>query len=333
MNDTILLCIFENPVKKQKHIPLSAPDLDPVPDEFDWQVDDKSQISGFEKDLSKLARVPYVTTTQSGTAAIHLALILLEIGQGDEVICQSFTFAGTAFPILYQGASPVFIDSERDSWNMDPELLEEAIIDRKRITGRFPKAIIPVHLFGSPAKMDEILSIASKYEIPVVEDAAEALGSVYQDQACGSFGDLGIYSFNSNKIITTSGGGAILSRNNNLIEKARYLANQAKDPGDHLEHKSLGFNYRMSHINAGIGRIQIKVLDDRIKKRRSIFDFYRERLKEIPGLTFQPELPQAFSNRWLSVVEIDGLDVKKNNELRSLLKNEGIEVSVVYVLY
>ncbi len=260
-------------------------------------------VNGFEEDLSKYCSVKHAAALSSGTAAIHLALIILGIKQDDEVICSSFTFSASANPILYQHAVPVFVDSEEDTWNMDPSLLEEAIKDRIS-KGKKPKAIIVVHLYGMPAKMDEILSIAAKYEIPVIEDAAEGLGARYNDKALGSFGDMGVLSFNGNKIITTSGGGALLSENEEYIKKARFLSTQARDDAPHYQHSTIGYNYRMSNILAGIGRGQMKVLNDRVEARRAVYSWYVELLKEYEGIKFQSEPSNCYSNRWLTSAEI-----------------------------
>ena len=224
-------------------------------------------VDGFEKDLSLYANVTDTAVLDSGTAAIHLALIILGVKSCDEVICQSFTFSASANPIAYLGAIPIFIDSEHDTWNMDPNLLEEAV--KSRISkGKKPKAIILVHIYGMPAMIDEIKSIADKYEIPLIEDAAEALGSRYKDEHVGTFGDMGIFSFNGNKIITTSGGGALISNNEEYIRKARFLATQARDDAPHYEHSEIGFNYRMSNVIAGIGRGQMEVIDERVINKK-----------------------------------------------------------------
>ena len=225
-------------------------------------------VDAFEKDLEAfLGNGSHVAALSSGTAAIHLALVILGVKAGDEVICQSMTFSASANPIVYQGASPIFIDSEESTWNMSPELLEKAILDRIKL-GKKPKAIIVVHLYGMPAQIDKIAAIPETYQIPMIEDPAEALGSSYKGQQLGTFGDLGILSFNGNKIITTSGGGALVSKNNDYIKKARFLSTQALDPAPHYQHSQIGFNYRMSNVCAGIGRGQMKVLPDRIAKRR-----------------------------------------------------------------
>lgn len=264
-------------------------------------------VDGFERDLQDYVGMNYAAVLSSGTAAIHLALILLGVKYGDEVICQSFTFSGSANPIVYQGATPIFIDSEEDTWNMDPQILEEAIRDRIK-KGKKPKAIIPVHLYGMPSKINEILSIAEMYEIPVIEDAAEALGSSVNGKKCGSFGTIGILSFNGNKIITTSGGGALLSNNEEIVKKARFLATQARDPAPHYEHTHIGYNYRMSNVLAGIGRGQMQVLDDRVAARRNNFNRYVHffSLKNQEGYNVQwtSEPLGFFSNRWLTTILI-----------------------------
>ncbi len=243
----------------------------------------------------------HVAALSSGTAALHLALILLGVEEGDEVICQSMTFSASANPIRYQGATPVFIDSETDTWNMDPDILEQAIKDRI-VKGKKPKAIIPVHLYGMPAKMKEIMAIAAKYEIPVVEDAAEALGSSINEKKCGTFGEMAVLSFNGNKIITTSGGGAFISKNEDLVKKATFLATQARDPAPHYQHSQIGYNYRMSNICAGIGRGQMEVLPERVNQRRANFSYYKKAFKDIAGISFVEEPVGFFSNRWLTTV-------------------------------
>ncbi len=269
-----------------------------------WIAPLGANVDGFEKDICAYTGVPHAAVLSSGTAAIHLALIMLGVAKDDIVLCQSFTFSASANPIIYQGATPVFIDSEQDTWNMDPQMLEKAI-QQYVSAGKKPKAIIPVHLYGMPAKLDSILQIAARYEIPVIEDAAEALGSTYNNKACGSFGDLGILSFNGNKIITTSSGGALISENESWIIKAKFLSTQARDHAPHYQHSHIGYNYRMSNILAGIGRGQMLVLDERVKQRRSNYTFYQTALKEIPGITFQPEATNSFSNRWLTCILVD----------------------------
>lgn len=282
-------------------------------------------ITAFESELASYNGVKHCAALSSGTAAIHLALIILGIKEGDEVICSSFTFSGSCNPIRYQGATPVFVDSESDTWNMDPALLEEAIEERTT-KGRKPKAIIVVHLYGMPARIDEIMAIAGKYEIPVIEDAAEALGSTFMKRKLGSFGDFGIYSFNGNKIITTSGGGALVSEKKEWVDMSRFLAMQARDPAPHYEHTQIGYNYRLSNICAGIGRGQLEVLDERVQQRRSIFDFYYNHLSGRPGLSFPRELKGSFSNRWLTTILIDPELAKTDGEtLRMALEKANIE--------
>ena len=283
-------------------------------------------VDGFERDLCEYNKVSHAAVLSSGTAAIHLALMILGVQKDDIVICQSFTFSASANPILYLGATPVFIDSEPDTWNMDPVYLEQAI---KKFTavGKKPKAIIPVHLYGMPAKLDAILHIAKQYEIPVIEDAAEALGSTWHNKACGSFGDFGVLSFNGNKIITTSGGGALLSENGDWIEKTRFLATQARDPAPHYQHSHIGYNYRMSNVLAGIGRGQMRVLNDRITQRRANYHYYEQALKDIPGISFQPEIKGSFSNRWLTSILVDPEKTKgvSREDIRLHLEKDNIE--------
>lgn len=263
-----------------------------------------AHVNGFEHDLTNFTGSDYAAALSSGTAAIHLGLILLDVKTGDEVICQSFTFSASANPIIYQGATPVFIDSEEQTWNMDPNLLKEAI--KQRIAkGKKPKAIIPVHLYGMPAKIEQILEVANMYEIPVIEDAAEALGSTVNGEAVGSFGVMGVFSFNGNKIITTSGGGALISNEEKYIKQARFLATQARDIAPHYQHSHIGYNYRMSNVCAGIGRGQMEVLNERVKQRRAVYEYYAEQLSDIPGITFLPEAAGSFSNRWLSTILLD----------------------------
>jgi len=276
-----------------------------VKEAFDtnWIAPLGPHVDGFEQDLCAFTGAAHAAALSSGTAALHLALILLGVGPGDEVICQSFTFSASANPIVYQGATPVFVDSEADTWNMDPELLRQAIIDRLA-KGKKVKAIVPVHLYGMPAKMDAIMAIAAEYNIPVVEDAAEALGSTYNGKGCGTFGELGVLSFNGNKIITTSGGGALISRNEKHIQKARFLATQARDAAPHYQHSHIGYNYRMSNVCAAIGRGQMTVLSERIRQRRANFDFYTAQFGAVSGFDFVAEPAGSFSNRWLSAVLI-----------------------------
>ncbi|OEK01618.1 pyridoxal phosphate-dependent aminotransferase [Roseivirga sp. 4D4] len=271
-----------------------------------WVAPLGPNVDGFESDLQNYSGVPHAAALTSGTAAIHLALIILGIKQQDEVLVSTFTFSGSINPIIYQGAIPIMVDSEPDTWNMSPQYLEKAILDRIAKTGNKPKALILVHLYGMPAKLDEIIEICTRYEIPIIEDAAEALGSSYKGKKLGAFGDLSVYSFNGNKIITTSGGGALLSENEDWIVKARFLATQARDKAVHYEHSTLGYNYRMSNIIAGIGRGQMLVLDQWVEKRRKMHEFYQRLFGEIDGIELFSE-PNAdyFSNHWLTALTID----------------------------
>jgi len=272
-----------------------------------WVVPLGPNVDGFEKDLENyLGEHKHIVALSAGTAAIHLALVQLGVGPGDEVICQSFTFSASANPIKYLGANPVFVDSEPETWNMDPELLREAIEDRIRVTGRKPKAIIPVHLYGMPAKMDEIMTIACAFEIPVLEDAAEALGATYKGQKCGTFGAFACLSFNGNKMITTSGGGALVCSTKEEADFTKHLATQARDKAPHYQHSKVGYNYRMSNICAGIGRGQMFVLEEHINARRRNHALYREQLKNVKGISFLVDpTPDYQSNHWLTCIIID----------------------------
>lgn len=282
-----------------------------------WIAPAGPHITHFEQELAEyLGEGVSVAVLSSGTAAIHLSLILLGVQPGDEVICSTFTFSGSCNPIVYQGAVPVFVDSEKDSWNMDPELLREAIQNRISVAGRKPKAIIVVHLYGMPAQMDKILSIAQEYEIPVIEDAAEALGSSIRGIKCGTLGEFGILSFNGNKIITTSGGGALVSKRKDVIERARFLSTQARDPAPHYEHSEIGYNYRLSNVSAAIGRGQLRVLDERVGQRRKVFFQYKEKLPAVFNLPDEPD--NMFSNRWLTAVTFDLNGVSPQRFLEAL---------------
>jgi dTDP-4-amino-4,6-dideoxygalactose transaminase len=262
-------------------------------------------VDGFEADIANfLGEDITAAALISGTAALHIGLILLGVKPGDEVICQDLTFSATANAIAYVGAVPVFVDSEQDTWNMCPELLEEAIKDRISL-GKKPAAILPVHLYGMPAKIHEIEHIGAKYGIPVLEDAAEALGSKVLGRKCGTFGDISVLSFNGNKIITTSGGGALMSKNKSLVEGARFLSTQARDAAPHYQHSKIGYNYRLSNLCAGVGRGQFEVLEARIEQRRKNFDFYQHKLGNIEGVTLQKEPEGYFSNRWLTTLLIE----------------------------
>ena len=300
-----------------------------VQEAFDtnWVAPLGANVNGFENDLdSYIGENSNVACLVSGTSAIHLALILLEVGLNDEVICQSMTFSASANPIKYQGANPIFIDSEIDTWNMCPIALEEAI--KESISkDKKPKAIIVVHLYGMPAKMNEITAISKKYDIALIEDAAEALGSTYKGQKCGTFGDFGILSFNGNKIITTSGGGALVCKTPEAKQKAIFLATQARDNAPHYQHSEIGYNYRMSNIVAGIGRGQMEVLDNHIGYRRTNNQFYKELFENIEGITLFTEPTNDFySNHWLSAILIDATITGYSREdLRLALEKDNIE--------
>ena len=292
-----------------------------------WIAPLGSNVNGFEKDIEKyLGENSKVAALSSGTAAIHLALILSNVQRDDEVICQSMTFSASANPILYQGAKPIFIDSEKDTWNMCPIHLEK-MIEEKIAKGKKPKAIIVVHLYGMPAKIDEIVAVSKRYNIILIEDAAEALGSSYKGQKCGTFGDFGILSFNGNKIITTSGGGALVCRNQKDKEKAIFYATQSRDDAPHYQHSEIGYNYRMSNVVAGIGRGQMEVLDDHVKLRRDNNKFYQEIFKNIDGVeVFVEPSSDFYSNHWLSCIKIDSNLTNINPErLRITLSDEDIE--------
>jgi len=271
-----------------------------------WVAPLGPNVNGFETDIEAyLGENKHVAALSSGTAAIHLALVLLEVKHGDEVICQSMTFSASANPIVYLGASPVFVDSEFETWNMCPKALETAIKDRIQ-AGKKPKAIIAVHLYGMPYLVDEITAIANNYDIPIVEDSAEALGSTYKGRNCGTFGTLGVLSFNGNKIITTSGGGALVSPSEEQKQKAIFLATQARDEAPHYEHSEIGYNYRLSNITAGIGRGQMEVLDAHITLRRKMNEFYQSIFNKTEGIkVFTEPSDDFYSNHWLSCIYID----------------------------
>lgn len=279
-------------------------------------------VDNFEKDLCLFTGSKYAAALSSGTSAIHLALIQLDVKSGDEVICSTFTFSATVNPIIYQGAIPIFIDSEELTWNMSPKLLKEAIVDRisKR---KKPKVIIIVHLYGMPAQMDEIMKIANDYEIPVIEDAAEALGSTYKGKALGTFGKVGILSFNGNKIITTSGGGALISDDEDFVKQSRFLATQARDNAPHYQHSQVGYNYRMSNVCAGIGRGQMEVIAQRVEQRRKNYEFYQSNLSKLGSISFLEEPKEYFSNRWLSCILLKNYEERER--LRMALEKENIE--------
>ncbi len=271
-----------------------------------WVVPLGPNVNGFEADLEQfVGEDKHVVALSSGTAAVHLALIACGVQAGDEVIVQSFTFCASSHPITYLGATPVFIDSEAETWNMDPELMEVAIKDRIAKTGKKPKAIIPVYLYGMPAKLDGIMEIADKYGIPVIEDAAEGLGSLYKGQVCGTFGKYGVLSFNGNKMITTSGGGALICPDEEAKSKIMWYATQAREAYPYYQHEAIGYNYRMSNICAGIGRGQMTVVNDHVAHHRHVADLYREAFKDVNGITFHDEMDGMTSNFWLSTIVLD----------------------------
>ena len=296
-----------------------------VKEAFDtnWIAPLGANVNGFENSLKNYLDVnKQVAVLSSGTAAIHLALQILGVSTGDEVLCQSFTFSASANPITYLGATPVFVDSEIDTWNICPILLREAILDRMA-KGNKPKAIVAVHLYGMPYKVEEINTIAKEFNIPIIEDSAEALGSTYKNSKCGSFGDIGIFSFNGNKIITTSGGGAMVTKDLDTKKKAIFLATQARDNAPHYEHSSIGYNYRMSNVLAGIGRGQMEVLEDRVSARRSNYQFYYDHLNSCDEINFLEEPNNFFSNRWLTCIVTPSF--KTREAIRLALLEENIE--------
>ena len=300
-----------------------------VTEAFDtnWVAPLGPNVNAFESAISTyLKQDVHVATLSSGTAGLHLGLILLGVTNGDEVLCQSMTFSASANPIVYQGATPIFIDSEPDTWNMCPTYLEKAINDRIK-KGKKPKAIIAVHLYGMPYDVDAITAISKKYDIPVLEDSAEAFGSSYKGQKCGTFGDISILSFNGNKIITTSGGGALVTKNVSVRDKAIFLATQARDSAPHYEHSHIGYNYRMSNICAGIGRGQMQVLDAHVTLRREMHDFYVQLFEDTPGITvFAENTSERYSNHWLSCIVIDPvLAGFTSTDLRLELEKSNIE--------
>jgi dTDP-4-amino-4,6-dideoxygalactose transaminase len=298
--------------------------------ETNWIAPLGPHVNAFENGLQAQTQTKYAAALSSGTSAIHLALILLGVKSGDTVICQSITFSASANPIVYQNALPIFIDSEQDTWNMDPVLLRQALQEARKIN-ELPKAIIPVHLYGMPAKMNEIIAIAEEYGVPVIEDAAEALGSKLDNKPCGSFGNLGILSFNGNKIITTSGGGALVSDDAEIIEKARFLSTQARDAAPHYQHSHIGYNYRMSNVLAGIGRGQLEVLGDRVNSRRNNHERYKEYFSKHNkagfNIQFQEESIGYYSNRWLTCILVDPSLNKglTREDIRLMMETENIE--------
>lgn len=320
MDQRIYLCLAH----------MSGKEQDFIKEAFDtnWVVPLGPNVNAFEEELKHfVGQNKEVVALSAGTAAIHLALIQLGVQAGDEVICQSFTFCASANPVNYQGATPVFVDSEEDTWNMSPILLEEAVRDRIAKTGKKPKAIIPVHLYGMPAKIDEICAIAARYDIPVLEDAAEALGSEFMGRKCGTFGQFGVLSFNGNKMITTSGGGALIVSNEEAKKKTMFYATQAREPFPYYQHEKIGYNYRMSNICAGIGRGQMTVLNEHIAHHRHIHELYKQAFADVDGIELKSNPNERFNaNYWLSTILIDknvtGFDYE---ELRIVLDAKGIE--------
>jgi dTDP-4-amino-4,6-dideoxygalactose transaminase len=310
---------------------MGGTELNYIQEAFDsnWIAPLGTNITEFEHDLEKyLSNGTFATALNSATAAIHLGLILLDVKAGDVVICQSMTFAASANPILYQGATPVFIDSELETWNLCPIALEAAIVDCI-YKGQIPKVIITVHLYGVPYQIDAIRAIANKYNIPILEDSAEALGSSYKGQKCGTFGDISVFSFNGSKIITTSGGGAIITSSHQLKKKTQFLASQSKDEAPHYQHSKLGYNYQMSNICAGIGRGQMKVLEEHITLRRAMHDFYVSLFENIPGITvFSTANPDYFANYWLTSILVNSSEAKNGitrETIRLTLLDSNIE--------
>lgn len=311
---------------------MSGNEMTYIQDAFDtnWIAPLGPHVDAFEKELASYVGVNDAAAVSSGTAAIHLALRLLDVQAGDTVFCSSLTFVASANPIVYLGASPVFIDSEPETWNMSPQALERALYDAAQ-EKKLPKAVIVVNLYGQSAKMDEILEICQTFDIPVIEDAAESLGSTYKGRASGSFGKFGIYSFNGNKIISTSGGGMLVSNEGEELNKARFLATQARDYAPHYQHSQTGYNYRMSNVLAGIGRAQLEVLEERVNARRAIFRRYVQELAHVPGIAFMPELPNTRSNRWLTVLTLDENEAGVSVEaLLGALAEQNIEARPVW---
>jgi dTDP-4-amino-4,6-dideoxygalactose transaminase len=308
---------------------MGGTELNYIHEAFDcnWVAPLGANVDGFELDLENyLQQNSNVAVLNSGTAALHLGLILLGVQPGDEVICQSLTFSASVNPVIYLGAKPIFVDSELHTWNICPVALENAIIDRIQ-NGKKPKAIVTVHLYGMPFLIEEVCAVATKYDIPILEDSAEALGSSYKGQMCGTFGEIGVLSFNGNKIITTSGGGALVTQSKAVKKKAIFLATQARDEAPHYQHSEIGYNYRMSNISAGIGRGQMEVINERISQRRKMHEFYNGLLSSMPGVSLLKE-PNSdyFSNFWLTTLLIDPtIQNKTSNELRLAFEKENIE--------
>lgn len=320
MDKRVYLCLAHMSGQEQKYIKEAF--------DTNWVAPLGPNVAGFEQDLEQfIGNGKYVSALSSGTAAIHLALVLLGVGKGDEVICQSFTFAASANPIVYQGATPVFVDSEPESWNISPELLEEAIQDRMRVTGKLPKAIVVAHLYGMPARMDAVMEIAGRYDIPVVEDAAEAMGSSFAGKSCGTFGTYGVLSFNGNKMITTSGGGALICPSEEKKKRAVFYATQAREPFPYYQHEHIGYNYRMSNICAGIGRGQMTVVGSHVAHHRHTAHLYSELLADVEGISLHMNPTDKHdSNYWLNAILVNpekaGTDY---DAIRLHLDEKGVE--------
>ena len=298
--------------------------------ESNWIAPLGPHVDAFERELAATVGVGHAAALSSGTAGLHLALVLLGVGTGDEVVCSDLTFAATAFAITYVGATPVFVDADRATWNMDAGLLAEEL-DRCAHRGRLPKAVIVVDLYGQCADWEPILAACERYGVPVIEDAAEALGATYRGRPAGGFGRFGVFSFNGNKIITTSGGGMLVSNDGGAIARARFLASQARDPAPHYQHSEIGYNYRMSNLLAAVGRGQLRVLADRVEARRRNFECYREALGDLPGLTFMPEAAYGRANRWLTCITIDPeVSGTSRERVRLALEAENIEARPVW---
>ena len=319
-------------VELQKRIYLSSPhmsgsEMDFVAQAFEsnWIAPLGPNVDAFEQEFCEATGSPHAAALSSGTAALHLALLLAGVSTGDEVLVSTFTFAASVKPIRYLGGIPTFIDSEPYSWNMDPALLAQALEDRAR-RGKLPKAVVVVHLYGQSADLDPILEACARWDVPVIEDAAEALGATYQGRTPGTFGMMGIYSFNGNKIITASAGGMLVSPDEALITRARKLATQARDPAPHYQHSEVGYNYRLSNVLAGIGRGQLQVLEDRVQARRANFEFYRDALGSLPGVEFMPEADYGRHTRWLTTLTLDAEAFGASREdVRLALERENIE--------
>ena len=323
MNERILMSRVHLGGNEKKYIDKAFED--------DWVLPLGPNVDDFEHRLEKYLDTDAVVALSAGTAAIHLGLVMLGVAPGDEVICQSFTFAASANPIIYQGARPVFVDSEADSWNMDPEQLERAIVERHRITGRYPKAVIPVDLYGMPARLDEICDIAARYGIPVLEDAAEALGSVYKGRKCSTWGNYGALSFNGNKIITTSGGGALVCPDKESAGRVKFYATQARENRPYYYHETIGYNYRLSNISAGIGCGQMEVLEPHIESRRRNHAIYMSELADIAAISVHDNPSADFnSNFWLTTILIDPASGHTPDELRLAFADAGIESRLLW---